>query len=142
MVFDHFDEFDAHALGEAIYADAHLLKLPIVIDIRADDTPLYSVMLAGATEENFDWARRKRNLTLLTKLPSWDHGQNREAGNDIIDELGLDVNEYASHGGCIPVFLVDGKLVATVTVSGLPQKDDHDLVLKHLQALWLNQKRR
>jgi len=139
MTFAHFTELDAHSLGEAMREEALRLSLPIVIDIRAGDTPLYSVMLPGATAENFDWARRKRNLTLLTKQDTWSHGQRRLEGHDILDELGLDIREYASHGGCIPVFLADDVLVATVTVSGLPQKEDHELALKHLQQLWKSQ---
>jgi len=139
MIFQHFNTDDAHALGEAMRAEASANKLPIVIDIRVGDTPLYAVMLPGATAENFDWARRKRNLALMTKQDTWAHGQSRLEGHDILDELGLDVRDYASHGGCIPVFLADGVIEATVTVSGLPQKDDHEFALKHLTALWQRQ---
>jgi uncharacterized protein (UPF0303 family) len=139
MIFEHFTELDAHNLGEAMRAEALELKMPIVIDIRAEDTPLYAVMLPGATADNYDWARRKRNLALLTKQDTWSHGQRRLEGHDILDELGLDVRDYASHGGCIPVFTAEGVIEATVTVSGLPQKEDHELALKHLSALWQSQ---
>jgi uncharacterized protein (UPF0303 family) len=141
MLFEHFNAEDAHSLGESMRAEAVTNNLPIVIDIREGDTPLYAVMLPGATAENFDWARRKRNLALLTKQDTWSHGQRRLEGHDILDELGLDVGDYASHGGCIPVFLFDSVLAATVTVSGLPQKEDHELVLKHLTELWHNQQK-
>ena len=141
MIFEHFTELDAHTLGESMRAEALELELPIVIDIRAGDTPLYAVMLPGATAENFDWARRKRNLANLTKQDTWSHGQRRLEGHDILDELGLDVRDYASHGGCIPVFLADSVLVATVTVSGLPQKEDHEFALKHLQKLWKSEQK-
>ncbi len=139
MIFEHFDALDAHTLGEAMREEALELSLPIVIDIRAGDSPLYSVMLPGSTADNYDWARRKRNLTLLTKQDTWSHGQRRLEGRDILDELELAERDYASHGGCIPVFLADDALVATVTVSGLPQKDDHDFAFKHLQNLWMIQ---
>ena len=141
MTFEHFNAEDAHSLGEAMRAEAVANNLPIVIDIREGDTPLYSVLLPGATAENFDWARRKRNLALLTKQDTWSHGQRRLEGHDILDELGLDVRDYASHGGCIPVFLSGSVLAATVTVSGLPQKEDHELVLKHLTELWHKQQK-
>jgi uncharacterized protein (UPF0303 family) len=129
-----FTELDAHRLGEAMRVEALSNNWPIVIDIRAGETPLYSVMLPGATAENFDWARRKRNLTLLTGKDTWQLAQLRAQGKDPIVELGLDEKDYASHGGCIPIFVGD-QIVATVTVSGLPQKDDHDLAYKHLEAL-------
>jgi uncharacterized protein (UPF0303 family) len=139
LLFERFTADDAHTLGEAMRAEAIAKNMPIVIDIRAGDTPLYAVMLPGATSENYDWARRKRNLALLTKQDTWTHGQRRLEGYDILDELGLDVRDYASHGGCIPVFTAEGVIEATVTVSGLPQKEDHELALKHLTALWQSQ---
>lgn len=107
---------------------------PIVIDIRECDAPLYSVMLPGATAENFNWARRKRNLATLLGKDTWQLAQLRAEGKDPIVELGLDEKDYASHGGCIPVF-VNHELVATVTVSGLPQQEDHELALRHLRRL-------
>ena len=131
---ESFTELDAHLIGEAMRKEALKNNWPIVIDIRQGETPLYSVMLPGATAENFDWARRKRNLTHLTQKDTWQLAQLRAEGKDPIVELGLDEKDYASHGGCIPVF-VNGEIAATVTVSGLPQKDDHDLALKHLEAL-------
>jgi uncharacterized protein (UPF0303 family) len=114
--------------------EALVAKLPIVIDIRSGDTPMFSVMLPGASAENFGWARRKRNLTHLTKKDTWQLAQLRAEGKDPLVELKLDEKDYASHGGCIPVF-VNNELVATVTVSGLPQKEDHDFALKHLEAM-------
>jgi uncharacterized protein (UPF0303 family) len=115
--------------------DALAQKLPIAIDIRKGDTPLYSVLLPGAGPANFDWARRKRNLTLITEESTWELAQKREAGTDLIALMGLDPRDYASHGGCVPVFVEGSGLVATVTVSGLPQKEDHEFAVKHLNNL-------
>ena len=132
--FERFSAVEANKIGAAMCAEALSRSLPIVIDIRAGDTPLYSVMLPGATAENFDWARRKRNLTMLTGKDTWQLAQLRAEGKDPILEFGLDEKDYASHGGCIPVF-VGEQIVATVTVSGLPQKEDHDLAFKYLEEL-------
>ena len=107
---------------------------PIVIDIREGDTSLFTVKLPGATDENLNWARRKRNLTLLTKVASWEHDKARKAGHDILEEQNLDEKDYASHGGCVPIF-VNGELVATLTISGLPSKDDHEFAVECLTLL-------
>jgi uncharacterized protein (UPF0303 family) len=107
---------------------------PIVIDIRKESTCLFTVKLPGATDENLNWARRKRNLTLLTKLASWEHDKARKAGHDIVVERHLDEKNYASHGGCVPIFVKD-ELVATLTISGLPSKDDHDFAVECLTLL-------
>jgi uncharacterized protein (UPF0303 family) len=107
---------------------------PIVIDIREGNTSLFTVKLPGATDENLNWARRKRNLTLLTKVASWEHDKARKAGNDIIAEQNLDEKDYASHGGCVPIS-VNGEMVATLTISGLPSKDDHEFAVECLTLL-------
>jgi uncharacterized protein (UPF0303 family) len=44
----------------------------------------------------------------------------------------LDPNLYAAHGGAFPIAVRNVGVVGTVTVSGLPQADDHRLVVKAL----------
>jgi uncharacterized protein (UPF0303 family) len=107
---------------------------PIVIDIREGNASLFTLKLPGATDENLNWARRKRNLTLLTKVASWEHDKARKAGHDILVEQNLDEKDYASHGGCVPIF-VNCELVATLTISGLPSKDDHEFAVECLTIL-------
>ena len=135
IVFKRFTAVEAFELGSRMYADAMAQALPIVIDIRSGDAPMYSVMLPGASALNFDWARRKRNLTLLTQKSTWHHSQNLAKGEDVIASMALDPRDYTAHGGCIPIFVEGAGLVATVTISGLPQKEDHEFALKHLTDL-------
>lgn len=129
-----FDESDAWRLGSLMRELADKRNYPVAIDIRSGDTPLFSVLMPGATEVNFNWARRKRNLVLLTGRSTWFHQEHRLAGNDILVEQNLDPANYASHGGGVPIY-VDGKLAATVVVSGLPSKEDHDFVIECLELL-------
>ncbi|HYH89129.1 MAG TPA: heme-binding protein, partial [Solirubrobacteraceae bacterium] len=46
----------------------------------------------------------------------------------------LDEAEFAAHGGAFPVIVRDVGVVGTVTVSGLPQEEDHRLVVSVLRA--------
>ena len=46
----------------------------------------------------------------------------------------LDENEFAAHGGAFPVIVRGVGVVGTVTVSGLPQEEDHRLVVSVLRA--------
>lgn len=133
IVFDRFDQSDAWALGVHMHDEAVKRNYPIVIDIRRGETPLFSLMLPGAGELNFDWARRKRNLTLLTGVSSWTHAENLAEGDDIIATMGLDPRDYTPHGGCVPIRVTGVGIVATVTISGLPQKEDHDFAVACLR---------
>jgi uncharacterized protein (UPF0303 family) len=45
----------------------------------------------------------------------------------------LDPTEYATHGGAFPTIIQDVGVVGTITVSGLPQKEDHEFVVNMLQ---------
>jgi len=49
------------------------------------------------------------------------------------EKAGLEVKDYAPHGGCFPILLADSGCVGTITVSGLPQREDHNLVIDVLQ---------
>lgn len=133
-MFAKFDQTDAWNLCVIANDLATERGYPIVIDIREGNTSLFTVRLPGATDENLNWARRKRNLTLLTKVASWEHDKARKAGHDILEEQNLDEKDYASHGGCVPIF-VNGELVATLTISGLPSKDDHEFAVECLTLL-------
>jgi uncharacterized protein (UPF0303 family) len=41
---------------------------------------------------------------------------------------GLEEANYAWHGGCFPIRVEGEGIVATATISGLPQREDHKLV--------------
>ena len=57
-----FDEATAFAIGSAIRERGLKENLPIVVDIRTFDRPLFYAALPGSTADNANWARRKRNV--------------------------------------------------------------------------------
>lgn len=136
LVLESFNEDAAWRLASLMREKAIASKMPIVIDIRQGDTPLVAIQLPGATAANFDWARRKRNLTLLVGESSWELSLKKALGTDFAELMGLDPRDYTPHGGCVPVRVkgVTG-IVATVTVSGLPQELDHQFAVDSLKAL-------
>ena len=129
-----FNLDDAWKLAKLAHDLAEKRGYPIVIDIREGEKSLFTVRLPGATDENLNWARRKRNLTLLTKQASWEHDKARKAGHDILVERNLDPKDFASHGGCVPI-MVNGELVGTFAISGLPSKEDHEFAIECLNLL-------
>lgn len=128
LVFRSFDEDDAWALGKALRLEADKYGNGVAIDIRRGNDILFFTAMPGTTAENEDWARRKRNLVNLMHTSSYLVGLEikfQDAAHKVADLHELD---FAWHGGCFPIRVQDEGVVATATVSGLPQRDDHKLV--------------
>ncbi len=58
----------------------------------------------------------------------------RARGTPFEESSRLDPDRYAAHGGSFPLRLSpDGPVVGTVAVSGLPQAEDHRLIVEALE---------
>lgn len=134
LQFDSFDQATAVSLGQAILKQAQERELPIIVDIRKGDDCLFFAALPGTSPANADWARRKRNLVNLLEQSSYALGLQTKAGNDVVAMMALDPRDYTAHGGCFPIRVRGTGMVGTVTVSGLPQREDHMLVVETLTA--------
>ena len=55
------------------------------------------------------------------------------SGTALDQEMGVEPIDYAAHGGAFPITIKDVGVVGTVAVSGLPQADDHALVVELLE---------
>jgi uncharacterized protein (UPF0303 family) len=53
---------------------------------------------------------------------------------DIRRSSRLEPDTYAAHGGAFPITLAGAGPIGTVAVSGLPQGEDHDLVVAALES--------
>ena len=129
LVFRTFTEDDAWALGSAMRLEAQKYERGVVIDIRRGDEILFFTAMPGTTGENADWARRKRNLVNLTRNSSYLTGLEIKFTIPSDHVKDLDEVNYAWHGGCFPIRVEGLGVIATATVSGLPQRDDHKLVV-------------
>ena len=133
LVFSRFDEDTAYTLGQSIRTLAAARKAPVVIDIRTANRRLFFAALPGSAPTNDEWARRKGNISLLEHCSSLLAGKRLEAkGNVIGPDIGLDPLDYAAHGGSFPVRVQGVGVVAVITVSGLPSRDDHELIVSVL----------
>jgi uncharacterized protein (UPF0303 family) len=46
----------------------------------------------------------------------------------------LPFSDYAAHGGSFPLTVTNAGAIGSVTISGLPQRADHELVIEALCA--------
>ncbi len=135
LTLPRFDELAALRLGQILVDLALAEELPVVIDIRTADRTLFHAGLPGSTPVNDRWARRKSNSALMFQLPSLLVGRRNAARDETLARHGLASDDYADAGGAVPIRVVGVGIVAVATVSGLPQVEDHKLVVRGIRAL-------
>ena len=135
LVFARFDNADAWRLGCAMVEAATERKLPITIDIRRHGHQLFHAALPGTTPENDSWIERKVNVVNRFAAASYLVGRRLAVREATLDEaLGVEPRLFAAHGGAFPIRIKDVGVVGTVTVSGLPQAEDHAFVTEMIGA--------
>lgn len=131
--FVKFDEADAWKLGSQMREAALARKLALVIDIRVAGRALFYAALPGTSPDNAEWVRRKINVVM--RLHKCSYRVNREIAQSgqALDQLrGVNPIDVAPHGGCFPIHLIGTGIVGSVTVSGVPQREDHNFVVESL----------
>lgn len=138
LILPRFAEDEALHLGELLVNLSRDRKHPVVINIRSADRTLFHAALPGSAPLNDLWAKRKSNTALRFQEASLLVGtRNREKGETLAKQ-GLDSADHADHGGAVPIRVAGVGVVAVVTISGLPQVDDHRLAIEGLELLLAN----
>ena len=136
LQFERFDATTAWALGVRLKEAAEAHDFAVAIDIQLHGQPLFFCAMPGTTPDNVDWIRRKRNVVLRFQRSSYAVGlQLQQRGTTLEQQIAVDPRDYAPHGGCFPLNLIGTGCIGTITVSGLPQRQDHELVVEVLAAL-------
>src|SRR4051794_21622539 len=130
-----FTNDDAWELGSALVAVARERKAPVVVDVTRNGHQLFRAALSGSTPDNDTWIARKQRVvhrfghsSLYVRQASIERGTTFEA------EFGLDPGQFAAHGGAVPILVRSVGPVGVVAVSGLPQLEDHRMVVAALRA--------
>jgi uncharacterized protein (UPF0303 family) len=112
LALSHFESAVAWRIGTTLRDLALQRKLAVVIDVRRFGYPLFYCALQGTSPANSDWVRQKKT--------------------DLLEKHGLPFSDYAAHGGSFPIHVEHAGVIGSATVSGLPQRDDHELIVEAL----------
>jgi uncharacterized protein (UPF0303 family) len=133
LVFPEFDEEIAWKLGSQLHELASARRLPVAIEIKRFGQPLFYSALNGSTPDNAEWVRRKGNVVGRFHRSSYAIGLVlKETNSTLADKYELTSSDYASHGGAFPLKVAGAGVIGSVTVSGLPQRADHELIVEAL----------
>ncbi|ARV17537.1 hypothetical protein AEP_00577 [Curvibacter sp. AEP1-3] len=136
LQFDAFDQRTAWALGSRIKALSEEAGVALAIEIRLGKDTVFFYSMPGTGPTNADWARRKRNSVELLHTSSYALNLKLEKeGSTLEAKQGLPLRDYATHGGSVPIRVRGVGVVGVVTVSGIPQRDDHAMAIKALAEL-------
>lgn len=113
----------------------------LLMDCRAGGTVeielaghlLFACATPTSNPGQVDWIRRKRNVVHRFARSSYAIGLVLEQNNETLQSRHcLKNSDYAAHGGGFPILLEGTGPVGSVVMSGLPQRDDHCLVIAAL----------
>jgi uncharacterized protein (UPF0303 family) len=134
LQFTMFNEDVAWKLGSQLVEQALRRSLPVTIDIMRGSHQLFHASLPGTSVDNDEWIKRKVRLVYRFGHSSFYIGQLLKSKGKRLEEAYLiSENDYAPHGGCFPVIVKNTGMVGTITVSGLPQEEDHKLVVQAIR---------
>ena len=135
LQFSSFTNDDAWDLGSALVAAARERGAPVVVDVTRNGHQLFRAALTGSSPDNDSWiARKQRVVHRFGHSSLYVRQASIERGTTFEEEFALDPAQYAAHGGAVPVVVRNVGPVGVVAVSGLPQVEDHRLVVAAIRA--------
>jgi len=135
LILPHFDETTAFHLGCILVRIAQEERMPVVVNIRNASRTFFHAALPGSRGINDAWARRKSNTALAMEEASLVTARKLAASGRSLADHGLALADHADSGGAVPLRVKGAGMAAVCTVSGLPQVEDHRLVLRGLTEL-------
>jgi uncharacterized protein (UPF0303 family) len=141
LQFTGFNEATAWQIGTQLVERSVSKGLPVTIDITRGDHQLFHASLSGTSADNDEWIKRKVRLVYRFGHSSFYMGQLLKSKGKTLEEAYLiSESQYAAHGGCFPVIVKGTGMIGTVTVSGLPQEEDHKLVVQTIRDFLVQEK--
>ncbi len=136
LVLPRLDAQTAWELGARLRTMAAERNLAVVIDVRRFGQPLFYAAMDGTTPDNVEWVRRKSNVVARFHRSSYAVGLKEKIKNETLLESRVCPSPTTPPTAdrfrwpC-----VGAGVVGSVTVSGLPQRSDHELVVEALCGL-------
>ena len=85
--------------------------------------------------DKHNWLRRKANVAKQFEESTLCVKNDLKEGNMTLEKtFGLDEKDFLAKGGSIPIFIKSGGMIATITVSGLHDEEDHKIIVDALKG--------
>lgn len=128
--FQKFTNEMALEIGLAIVKKAKESKKAITVDISKNRQQIFYYSFEGTAPDNDNWIARKKNVVNRFNRSSYYIGTCLEfLGKTLEEQFHISSFEYAPRGGSFPIIVKDVGVIGSITVSGLSQEEDHNLVV-------------
>ena len=88
--------------------------------------------------DKHNWLRRKANIARQFEESSLSVKNDLKEGSMGLEKtFGLDGKDFLAKGGAIPIFVKKAGMIAVVTVSGLHDEEDHNIIIEALKESYL-----
>lgn len=130
LSFPEFNCNSALEIGLYLIERAQKEHKAITVDITIEGQQIFHCALEGTTYENDLWVKRKNRVTLKFQKSSYYISLLLKSQNKTIEEAyELSSVWYAAFGGAYPIITEERGFIGTITVSGLPDHEDHEMVV-------------
>jgi uncharacterized protein (UPF0303 family) len=125
-------------IGSRLRSIAAADNLPIAIQVTHTAIPVFLSVMPGATADNVHWLHRKcATVQRFQKSSLYMRLKCEEMGIDFNTRYGLSAADFVASGGAVPLMVRGAGMVGVAAVSGLPDSEDHALVVRSLEELGL-----
>ena len=136
LQFSSFNADVAWRLGGQMRALAVGSGRPVALGIWMAGALLFYAGSSGVTLDNEFWLQRKRATVERFGRSSYAIGlELTRDGTTLEAKQGLPMHQFAVHGGGFPLQLRDTGCVGAIVLSGLPQREDHAMVVQAIAEL-------
>lgn len=132
---DSFSNRIALDMGLKIFDLAKSRNQHIGVEICRLNQPVFLYIDEGLPADKQNWLRRKANVAKQFEESSLSVRNDLKDGNMTLEKtFGLDDKDFIAKGGSIPIFVKNVGMVGTVTVSGLHDEADHQIIIDALKG--------
>ena len=136
VVLGRFTNDDAIELGLILLNRARADELPVVIEVRHLGRVAFRAAMPGTSADNDSWiARKSATAERFGRASLAERVGRQERGAAVDEQPHLPAERFAAHGGAVPIEVAAVGVVGLAIVSGLPQLEDHELVVWGLRRL-------
>ncbi|WP_416826203.1 heme-degrading domain-containing protein [Ectobacillus polymachus] len=139
LIFKRFSNEDALEIGLSVIEAAKNIKKSVAVNIIKNGQTVFHYAMDGTSPDQDEWIKRKSNVVLRHHHSSYYMRLYNELKNrSYFDFYSVSQFDYAIHGGAFPIAIEGSGVIGVITVSGLAQEEDHDMIVEAITKFITN----